>query len=109
MIRWVLTFIAILLLVRLVLRFVLGLFQGLGELSGAAAPGRARGRAATGGRAKIAGQLVRDPVCSTYVPRDLAIAARVGAETRYYCSTACRDKDAGAGGAQPRMGRAAHG
>jgi hypothetical protein len=109
MIRWILSFIAILLLVRLVLRFVLGLFQGLADPTGAAAPGRASGRAATGGRAKIAGELVRDPVCSTYVPRDSAIAVRVGAETRYYCSTACRDKDTGAGGAQPRMGRAAHG
>jgi len=34
---------------------------------------------------------------------------RVGAETRYYCSVTCRDKDAAAGYAQPRMGRAAHG
>ena len=90
------------------LRFVLGLFQGLAEPAGAAAPAGA-GRAAAGGRAKIAGELVRDPVCGTYVPRDAALAARVGGETRYFCSTACRDKDAGAGGAQPRMGRAAHG
>ena len=41
--------------------------------------------------------------------RESAIAVRVGAETRYYCSVTCRDKDAAAGFAQPRMGRAAHG
>jgi hypothetical protein len=109
MIRWILTFVALLLLARLVLRFVLGLVLGLAEPSRGAAPGRAPGTGATGGRARIAGELVRDPVCATYVPRDSAIAVRVGAETRYYCSTACRDKDAGAGGAQARMGRAAHG
>ncbi len=109
MTRWILNAIALLLLLRLVLRFVLGLFQGLAGPAGAAAPGQASGRTAPGGRATIAGELVRDPVCSTYVPRDSAIAARVGVETRYYCSTACRDKDAGAGGGQPRVGRAAHG
>jgi len=44
-------------------------------------------------------------VCGTYIPRDSAIAVRVAGETRYYCSTTCRDKDAG----QPRMKQAAHG
>jgi len=103
MIRWILTALALLLLFRLVLRFVLGLLQGLASPSGASTSG-----GATGGRAKIAGELVRDPVCSTYIPRESAITVRVGSETRYYCSTACRDKDADAGHT-PRMGRAAHG
>ncbi|MEO5820715.1 MAG: hypothetical protein ABIT71_09435 [Vicinamibacteraceae bacterium] len=105
MIRWVLNVIVLLLLMRLALRFVLGLFQGLAEPKGSATSGGA----ATGGRTPIAGALVRDPVCSTYIPRDSAIAVRVGAETRYYCSTTCRDKDAEAGRAQARVGRAAHG
>ena len=48
-------------------------------------------------------------MCGTYIPRDSAIAVRVAGETRYYCSVTCRDKDAAAGYAQPRMGRAAHG
>lgn len=103
MIRWILTALALLLLLRLILRFVFGLLQGLAPPSGASASG-----GATGGRAKIAGELVRDPVCATYVPRESAIAVRVGSETRYYCSTACRDKDADAGH-NPRTGRAAHG
>ena len=103
MIRWLLTAIALLLLLRLVLRFVLGLLQGLAGPATASAPA-----GTPGGRAKIAGELVRDPVCSTYIPRDSAIAGRLGGETRYYCSTACRDKDAESGG-QPRMKQAAHG
>ena len=105
MMRWALTALALLLLLRLVLRFVLGLLQGLVvPPAGTAAGGAASG----GGRAKIAGELVRDPVCSTYIPRASAIAVQAGGETRYYCSTTCRDKDADAGRA-PRMGRAAHG
>ena len=104
MIRWVLNAIVLLLLLRLALRFVLGLFQGLSEPSGAAASGRR----STGGPAKIAGELVKDPACGTYIPRESAIAVRVAGETRYYCSVTCRDKDA-AGHAPPRMGRTAHG
>ncbi len=104
MIRWVLNVIVLLLLLRLALRFVLGLLQGLATPSADATSSRG----STGGPARIAGELVRDPVCSTYIPRESAIAGRVGAETRYYCSTTCRDKDAESGG-QPRMKQAAHG
>lgn len=102
MTRWILLAIALLLVVRLVLRFVYGLVQGL---TGAADAGG--GAARPGGRAKVIGALVRDPVCGMYIPRDEAISARVGDETRYYCSEACRTKDAQAG--RPQMGRAAHG
>jgi hypothetical protein len=105
MIRWVLNIIVLLLLLRLALRFVLGLFQGLAEPSQGAASGRGK----AGGPGKIAGELVRDPVCGTYIPRESAIAVRIGGETRSYCSVTCRDKDAAAGSAQPRMGRTAHG
>ena len=78
MIRWVLNIIVLLLLLRLALRFVLGLFQGLYEPS----DGEASGRGAAGGPAKIAGELVKDPVCGTYIPRESAIAVRVASETR---------------------------
>jgi hypothetical protein len=105
MIRWFLTALAFLLLLRLVMRFVLGLLQGLA--SPASGPGA--GRSTADGRTKIIGELVRDPVCSTYIPRDSAIAVNVAGETRYYCSTTCRDKDAAAGRPQSRVGRAAHG
>jgi uncharacterized protein len=104
MIRWTLNIIVILLLIRLALRFVLGLVQGLTQ----PAPASGR-RAGTPGGAKMVGALVQDPVCGMYIPRETAIAGIVGGETRYYCSTACRDKDTAADRAQPRVGRAAHG
>jgi YHS domain-containing protein len=103
MTRWILTAIAVLLLLRLVLRFVLGLFQGLTEPAGTSP----RRQGAAGG-VKMVGALVQDPVCGMYIPRETAIVASVGGETRHYCSTACRDKDA-ASRPQPRVGRAAHG
>ena len=106
MIRWVLNIIVLLLLLRLGLRFVMGLLRGLAEPSDdAASPGRRPAK----GPARIAGELVKDPVCGTYIPRDSAIAAPIAGGTRYYCSVSCRDKDAGAGDAQPRLGRTAHG
>jgi hypothetical protein len=106
MIRWFLGFLALLLLIRLVLRFLLGLLQGLAEPAGARAAGGPRG-----GRREVSSvSLVRDPVCNTYIPRDGAVTALVGRETRYYCSEACRAKDADARRfAPPPMGRAAHG
>jgi len=107
MIRWFLGFLALLLLIRLVLRFLLGLLQGLAEPPGARAAGGSRG----GRRREVSSvSLVRDPVCNTYIPRDGAVTALVGRETRYYCSEACRAKDADARRfAPPPMGRAAHG
>jgi hypothetical protein len=47
--------------------------------------GEVRGRA---GR----DELVKDPVCETYVPRRKAIARGSGATVRYFCSAACADK-----------------
>ena len=107
MIRWVLNIIVLLLLLRLALRFVIGLMRGLSEPSA----GAASRPSPAGGPARIAGELVKDPVCATYIPRDSAIAARVAGETRYYCSVTCRDKDAAGGRLSPaaQFGRAAHG
>ena len=101
MTRWILLAVAFLLILRLVLRFVYGLVQGLTGASDTGAGAR------PGARAKVVGALVRDPVCGMYIPRAEAIEGRVGGETRYYCSEACRTKDAQAG--RPQMGRAAHG
>lgn len=38
-------------------------------------------------------QMVKDPVCGTYLPRSDALAGTVAGETRYYCSRECRDRD----------------
>jgi len=67
---------AILLLVRLAL---LALFAG--KRDAPAAPGREGG-----------GDLVRDRVCNTFVPRDRALRARLGAKEEFFCSTACRER-----------------
>ena len=37
-------------------------------------------------------QLVKDPVCETYVPRQTALARTAGAATYYFCGPACAAK-----------------
>lgn len=37
-------------------------------------------------------ELVKDPVCETYVPRRRAIARTAGSTTYYFCSIACARK-----------------
>jgi uncharacterized protein len=37
-------------------------------------------------------QMVRDPVCGTFVVPDRALMVSVGREQVYFCSAACRDK-----------------
>ena len=56
----------------------------LGGLGGANRPGLPR-------RAGL-DELVKDPVCETYIPRRKAITRGSGPATRYFCSAACADK-----------------
>jgi YHS domain-containing protein len=37
-------------------------------------------------------ELVKDPVCETYIPRQKAIARGSGPDTRFFCSVACAEK-----------------
>jgi YHS domain-containing protein len=37
-------------------------------------------------------ELVKDPVCETYIPRRKAISRGSGPETRYFCSVTCADR-----------------
>jgi YHS domain-containing protein len=37
-------------------------------------------------------ELVKDPVCETYIPRRKAIARGSGPDVRFFCSVACADK-----------------
>ena len=39
--------------------------------------------------------MVKDPACGLYTPRDSAIADRAGGETMYFCSERCRKEYAG--------------
>ena len=36
-------------------------------------------------------EMVRDPQCSTYVPRGRALARRIAGRTVYFCSAGCAD------------------
>jgi len=67
---------AILLLVRLVLRAFASRRRGSRRVPPAGA----------------AGDLVRDQVCNTFVPRDRALRELVGAREEFFCSRACRDR-----------------
>ncbi|HSR70397.1 MAG TPA: hypothetical protein VLU25_20875 [Acidobacteriota bacterium] len=88
LIRYLLLFLAGLLLARLVLDKLLG-----GRAN------RSKRRRASG-RAKrhdpdrvrtISGKMVRDPQCGMHVAQNLAITARSQGEQLYFCSADCRD------------------
>lgn len=71
----------ILLLVRTVGRWLAVVFGPGGEV-------RRTGRPP----ARKTEDLVRDPVCNTYVPRSRALTAVVGGHAEHFCSEACRDR-----------------
>jgi YHS domain-containing protein len=43
-------------------------------------------------KARSAGELLRDPVCGTFVSADTAITTTARGVTHHFCSAACRDK-----------------
>ena len=43
-------------------------------------------------REAIREEMIRDPECGTYVPRNDAIKTQAEGKTCYFCSTECRDK-----------------
>ena len=51
-----------------------------------------RGPGPSGGVPRRGVQMVRDPVCGTFVVPDRAVALMVGRDHLYFCSTTCRDK-----------------
>ncbi len=70
------------LLVFLLIRSVVSAFlAGLGGTRRTGGPTRA-----------LRNDLVKDPVCETYVPRRTAIARAAGPTTYYFCSPACAAK-----------------
>jgi hypothetical protein len=52
----------------------------------------ARLSARTGGGTPIHGEMVRDPVCGTWIDRRLALAGRRGAEWLPVCSEKCKER-----------------
>jgi uncharacterized protein len=51
---------------------------------------RTRSQGAPGNRV-IEDEMVRDPVCGTYLPRREALVDRRGGEQLFFCSRECRD------------------
>lgn len=52
-----------------------------------------RGSGRPGGAPRVLrNELVKDPVCETYVPRRTAVARTAGTATYYFCSPACAAK-----------------
>ena len=73
-------FLFVLIVIRIIGRFVSAAIRGYrGEFTSAPRP-------TLGTR-----DLVRDPVCGTFVARDRAITTTIGGESRFFCSAACRD------------------
>jgi YHS domain-containing protein len=79
MLRYVLILILIVFVARAFWRIVDGVVDGL---SGG------RGRTRTPRRV----QMVRDPVCGTFIVPDQAIAIVDGSRRVFFCSTGCREK-----------------
>ena len=82
MLRYVLLVLLVMLVTRAVLRVVGGVVQGLAGES----QQRSSGNVPTRGV-----QMVRDPVCGTYVVPDRALAVADRSRQVYFCSAGCRD------------------
>lgn len=81
----VLRFVLVLLLVMLVLRALLRMVAGM--IDGATQPQGKRGEPPGRGV-----QMVRDPVCGTFLPPANAVSlAERGGGVRYFCSEKCRE------------------
>ena len=52
----------------------------------------AQGRTQAKPSERVGGELVRDPQCNTYVPKNRAIVVTRNGETLYFCSAKCRDE-----------------
>jgi hypothetical protein len=75
-----------LLLVRLVMRSLGGFFRARRVRQGPAEP-----PAVPPGQVG-AGELVRDRVCNTFLPRERAVCATIDGREEHFCSAACRDQ-----------------
>jgi len=74
------------------------LFRAVSRLWAGVVRGMQNGNAAAGGRTGGASvpqrgvQMLRDPVCGTFVVPGNAVALGAGGERLYFCSAECRDK-----------------
>ena len=87
MLRFVLYIVVALVVIQAIRKLLQGIKIGMSVRT--ADPGQAR---EAGGAPPQGVQMVKDPVCGTYVVPDSALSIRTGRETMYFCSAACRDK-----------------
>jgi YHS domain-containing protein len=76
-VSWVLRLLLILLLIRVLSRLIGGVIAGMAEKKG-----RQAGPV----------QLVRDPICGTYVVPGRALPLTAAGTTQYFCSERCREQ-----------------
>jgi YHS domain-containing protein len=78
--------------ILLLLAAFLALFWWIGRLlKSARGPAQAPGQSSREASAPQ-GQMVRDRVCNTFLPRDRALRHEIGGEVFFFCSDACRDR-----------------
>jgi YHS domain-containing protein len=73
--------------IRAIWKLLQGVMLGMsGDAGSRRSPGTPPGPPAHGV------QMVRDPICGTYVVPERAVSIRDGRQAVYFCSEACRDK-----------------
>jgi len=77
-------FLVILALILILYYLFKGLFRSQAKDRGSA-PRPADGRKETGH------ELVKDPYCQTYIPKDTAFRAKVGGREHFFCSRECME------------------
>jgi YHS domain-containing protein len=68
------------------------LARALARLWGGIMEGLTGGQTTTTNMPQQGVQMVRDPVCGTFIIPDRALTLSVGRQQLYFCSTGCRDK-----------------
>ena len=78
------------------LRAVIGLItRAVAELFRSEYPARANSSGGRSSQAGFGGELVKDPVCGTFVSPASSVQKKVGGQTYHFCSEACREKFSG--------------
>jgi YHS domain-containing protein len=81
-------------MLRYVLILVLGMLvlRALGKMLAGLIAGASPGQGRRSGPPARGVQMVRDPVCGTFLPPDTAVSlTERGGAVRYFCSEKCRD------------------
>jgi hypothetical protein len=92
MFRFILYTLLLIIVISIVKSVIGVVMRSLGDFAGRPdAPPRAKSGQSS---ARLGGDLHRDPVCGTFVAESTVFQRRLGSQTFYYCSDACREKHA---------------